>query len=254
MARAPPRASASARGLAAGYFWRSCWPSPSLPMVWMVSTSLKTRVRRDPAATGLDSGRADLRAIHDAALGPTASGRSLPPLLAKQHLGFTATTVLGVLDRRARGLRLLALPLPRAGPALLLGAGAEHVPGRRLPDPALHPDEDLGLVEHPSLADPDLSHVRAAAFDLAAQRASMTTSRRSWSGRRGSTGRPGSRHSGRSSCRSRRRESSRPRSTPSSGLERIRLRSDLPQLAESDDDARRSGEVFHRISPPTGRG
>ncbi len=83
----------------AGSFLAFLLAFTALPMVWMVSTSLKIRVCRHPATTGLDSGGADAEPVHDAALTRTSEPAQqflrLPP---EQHLG---------LDRRPRSSGLL---------------------------------------------------------------------------------------------------------------------------------------------------
>ncbi len=127
-------------GIAAWVFLTLLLLFAILPMVWMLVTSLKTQFAALQYPPELDPEQPHARAVLDAAVAEQRCRARLPSLHVEQHLGLDGDDGAGRSRGRAGGLRLLALPLSRAEVALLRRAAAQHVPGGRVPDAALHDD------------------------------------------------------------------------------------------------------------------
>ena len=135
----PRRGFKSSSAWRAGFSWRCWWRSPccrwsgwsrrrsrlSLPRSQQPPES-GYRPSRRSSSTRLSSHRTIRLGSNSCDTSATASG-------------YQRRQQCSALVARARRLCLLPLQLPRSRAALLLRARAQHVPGRRLPHPALHP-------------------------------------------------------------------------------------------------------------------
>ena len=191
----PPAAGFRCWVWCAGSFWPSCWPLP--PCRWSGCSRPRSRPSSPPSSNRRSGSRPNRRfKQYTTLLSPANRHRAaVPGLSAQQSLGFFRHDGSRRAGRRSGGLRLFPLQFPRQEPALFLGAAAQHVPGVVFLIPLFILMRFSVWSNTLLLADHDLSHLRAAAFDLVAERLLRQHPCPSSNGRRASTARLASRHS-----------------------------------------------------------
>jgi ABC-type Fe3+ transport system permease subunit len=139
-----------------------------VPMAWMVSTSIKTEfasIEQPPAWIPAEPTLEQYTRL----LSPTEeTGKTFLRYLRNSVWVSTATTALGLIVAVPAAYAFSRSTSPAATPSSFR-SGPQHVPGRRLPHPPLHPDALSPPLRHPVGVDPDLPDLRPAPLDLAAQ-------------------------------------------------------------------------------------
>src|SRR5580704_15496440 len=126
-------------------------------------------VRRRAVSARVVAASSDSTELYAAPVTQQRCRPGVPDLHAQQPLGLISDDSDRCHHRRAGSLCLLALSVSRAGDAVLRGVAAEHVPGRRVPDPAVHHDAHVAVGEYRVVIDPHLPDLRVAAIDLAVE-------------------------------------------------------------------------------------